>query len=357
MAILLALRLEEIAHFVSFGAEFKLILLFTLFQIPYILPIAIPISCLIAAILVMQKMSEDQELTAIRAAGLSLKEIAFPLLLTTFAISLFNIYCVSEIATLSHHQTNILKNELRSVNPLLLLHNKHLIRTKGLYFDTLGPSKLGQTASDIILAMPDEKEKALRLLLSKKLSVGSEEISADSLTFLTKFGESKPSSYSNILAESIEKAKIPLNDFAELLENKISKITPDSLKMDFLLLRLKEVKALQGSVDKESPEGKENSREIKRLMSEIVRRLSLGVSPFALTLLGLAFGMSISRMQSKWSLSFPIGFAALFLASFFAAKAFEQRFVLSMLLYTLPQMLIIIASIWKMERISKGVSS
>jgi lipopolysaccharide export system permease protein len=352
LAILLASRLEEIAHFASFGAEFLLILLFTLFQIPYILPIAIPIACLISAILLMQRLSTDQELTAIRAAGFSLKEITTPLLLTAFAISLLNFYCVSEIATLSHYKSNLLKNELKSVNPLLLLHNKHLLRTKGMFFETLGPSKLGQSASDVILALPNQNDRNLRMVIAKKLQVTPEVISADQLTLIAPLSQALETGYAPLLMENISVGELKLKDFSSLIDKKIAKLTLDSLSMGYLLIKWREWKALYANDP--TPE---NKKAIRSLRSEIARRFSLGFAPLSLTLLGIAFGIGVSRIRSRGALVLPIFLTALFLSCFFAAKAMENRPGLAMPLYLAPQVLIIIASVRKLDRISHGRES
>lgn len=357
LAILLASRLEEIAHFTSFGADFGLILIFTLFQIPYILPIAIPIACLIGSILLMQKLSGDQELTAIRASGFSLKEVAFPLLLTAFMISIVNFICVSELATMSHHESNVLKNELRSINPLLLLHNKHLMRTKGIYYETLGSSKLGQSASDILIGVPDQSDQSIRMVLAKKLEISQERILADQLTLITPFGNESPGTFRNVMMENINKTAISLEEFANLIEKKLVKITLDSMNMRGLLEYRRELKNESLSPDLDDLRKKEISKNLNAIISEIVRRFSLGFSPFTLTLLGLAFGVSISRLSSNWSLTFPIGLTALFLATFFAAKSIDKNLWLSLSLYIIPQLLIIFASIRKMEKISHGIES
>src|SRR5438132_1223109 len=75
VAILLTMQLDDIAHFAALGAPFHYILLFTFHQIPYILPIALPLSCLIASLLLMQRLSNTHELTALRASGFSLRDI------------------------------------------------------------------------------------------------------------------------------------------------------------------------------------------------------------------------------------------------------------------------------------------
>lgn len=344
LAILLTSRLEEIAHFSSLGADLRLITLFTLFQIPYILPIAIPVSCLIASILLMQRLSSDQELTALRSSGFSLKKIIAPLLLLAAFISLFNFYTVSELATLSHLKANFLKNELRSVNPLLLFHNKPLMQMKGIYYDAKGGSKLGQSAKDVVIAIPDEKRHALNLVLAKEMSANEQDFSTKQLSILSPFKPASEEGLSELILETLQTASAPLENFSQLIQKKTYSIHNDTLNMGFLLLRLQEYKK------------EEDAKPIRQIYSEIARRITAGLSPFTFTLLGLSFGMSISRLKNKFFLAFPIGLAALYLTSFFAGKAFESKVILAYSLYLFPHLIIAFASIYKIKNISKGIA-
>lgn len=341
LAILLTSRLEEIAHFSSLGADLRLIGLFTLFQIPYILPIAIPVSCLIASILLMKRLSSDQELTALRSSGFSLNKIIAPLLLLGAFISLFNFYTVSELATLSHMKANFLKNELRSVNPLLLFHNKPLMQMKGIYYDARGGSKLGQSAKDVIIGMPDEKRHALTLLLAKEMSANDQEFSAKALSLLSPFSAAPEDGFSDLVLETLQNAEAPLENFSSVIQKKTYSLHNDTLNMGFLLLRLQDTL---------------EPRLVRQIYSEIARRISAGLSPFTFTLLGLCFGMSISRLKKKYSLAFPIVLAALYLTCFFAGKAFEANIALAYSLYLFPHLVIASASVYKIENIGKGIA-
>ena len=91
IAVLLVLRFSEIARFASSGLRKLKVLLFTLYQIPYILPIAVPVSCLIASILLFQRLSHTHELTAFRTCGLGLKPIIYPLIYAVFS----SVYSIS----------------------------------------------------------------------------------------------------------------------------------------------------------------------------------------------------------------------------------------------------------------------
>jgi lipopolysaccharide export system permease protein len=98
VAILLITRSQDIAKFATINHDLKPILLFALYQIPYILPLAIPISCLISTMILFQNLSQSQELTSMRASGISLKLLMAPIFLCVSLFALLNLCLASEIA-------------------------------------------------------------------------------------------------------------------------------------------------------------------------------------------------------------------------------------------------------------------
>lgn len=353
IAILLTSRLEEIARFASFGANPWLIGLFALFQIPYILPIAIPVGCLISSILLMQRLSKNHELTALRSAGFSIRDIISPILICSILIAIFNFYSASELATASHLRANLLKNKLFSINPLLLLNNKHLMRMKGFYYDSLGPSKMGQSANDALIAVPNQGKDSLNLILASQLESTDKEFKTKHLSLITPI-KTDSDSYQNILLETVGEAVFSIEDFAHLIQKKVYHASNDSLTMGLLLIRLKDLKEQQISA-KDPEEIKATQKSIRQLYSEMARRISAGLSPITFTLLGLAFGMSVSRMKNSFQLIFPIGLAAAYLMCFFAAKAMESKVLISYSLYLVPHIVIIAASLRKISKINRGI--
>jgi lipopolysaccharide export system permease protein len=123
-----------------------------------------------------------------------------------------------------------------------------------------------------------------------------------------------------------------------------------------LLARIEdEKKALQQSVD--GSEQKLIKRSINRSYSEIARRLSLGMAAFTFTLMGASFGMSISRNKSNRGVFIVIGLSALYLCTFFVAKGIESNLLSAVLVYTIPQILLIGISLWVLSRISRGIET
>ena len=396
--LLLTLRLEEIAHFATLGPEWIFIVRFIYYQIPYILPIALPISALISTMILFRSLSKHHELTAMRAAGIPIIAIITPLLVASSFLAVGNFYIVSELTTDSHLAASLIKSELRNVNPLLLLNNKHLMKLKGIYFDTLGPSKVGESASQIIVAMPNKKNGRINLLLADKVKATSEEFSGNGVTLISSLEENfkKQSSSSpnetissnlqnaqmsfnlskdmdlvlknkkeitdlnkdSLLVENIAKTSTSLEDFSQMIQKKTWNVNDDHLSFALLMVRLHDQKSLLSKAAQEIKplnELKSIQRRINRIYSEMARRMSAGFSLFSFTLIGACCGLSIGRNSSKKGFILVTLLSALYLTAFFSARSVDHLLVFSLLLYSIPHALILLSACWMLRRTSKGI--
>lgn len=353
IAILLTTRLDEIAHFITLGSEGLYILLFTLYQIPYILPIALPLSCLISSMILVQRLSAAHEMTAFRSCGLSLRQILSPVLIAAALLSAVNFYIVSEIATHSHLQGGILKSRLRALNPLLILHNKHVVRMKGLYFDIMGPSQMGESASNAVLAMPNRTQSRMNVMFAKEIHVDTEMFQGKGVTLLSSIGDGSPEGTESLFVENMAETTASLEDFSHFFQKKVWTINPDHLRLSLLRAR---IQSERDSLSKAAtPEEKKAVHKIiNRSYSEILRRISVCLGVFSLTLLGAACGLKINRRKSNRGFFIVAGLVTFFLIAFFAAKAVDDHLWASSALYLLPHAIIICIAIFLIRRISKG---
>lgn len=353
VGILLTTRLDEIARFATLGPESTFILLFTLQQILYILPIALPIACLISAILLMQRLSRTHELTALRAAGLSLASILTPILLAAALLFSLNLYVVSELSTQAHLASGMQQRELRAINPLLLMHNRFLTKMKGLFFLTLGPSKLGESAEQVIVAIPNKTNNRINLLLAEKLRASSKKLVGTHVSIITSMTHDFADRHDNLAIENISDVRMSVEDFGHMMHKNDWVLRIDHLKMPMLLAKLAEDRQ---NVAKAAPEElKSHRRCVAQCYSEILRRVSLSFAAFSFTLLGCSFGVGISRTHSNRGLFMILGLAALFLVAYFIATGLADQGITAGLLYTLPHLLIIVASIFALKKASAGV--
>ncbi len=356
ISVLLTSRLDEIAHFASLGPQLKYLGLFILYQIPLILPIAIPVSCLISSVLLFQQLSNSHELTALRAAGMSIRTIMTPLLVGAIALSMLNFYIVSEVSTHSHLETNQLKSELRSINPLLLLHHKHLMRLKGIHFDAMGPSKMGELASDSVVAMANDKSGRMNILVAKSLEANPETFEGTGVSLITSHGNGEEPDH--VVIENLGTASTPIGEFAPMLQKKVWTVNNDQLRLGLLLARLEaeeEHYTQSEAAGMPVSELKVIQRSINRIYSDIARRVSAALAVLAFALMGAAFGISVSRIKTPYKVGVVLALGALYLISFFTAKGMDHLLEASIILYFAPLILIIIASYWTLRRANKGI--
>lgn len=357
IAVILTTRLDDIAHFASLGAEGIQVLLFTFHQIPYILPIVIPISALISSLILIQRLSSSHELTALRASGLSIKMILAPILIFSAYLSVFNFYIVSEIATTSHLTANSLKDEIRQLNPLLILHNKHMMRMKGIFFDSFGESKIGESASDVVVAMPGKKNHAIQLMVAKNLSSKNATFSGSNVTYITPIKNKKDETFDELMIENMGESITSVEDFSKMLDKRIFKINNDHLNLKLLLTKIEEdkinIEHSKGTLPEEQL--KALRRNLTRDYTEIMRRFSIALAVFSFTLMGLSLGATIGRTRSNRSMFYLIGLAAFYLACFFVAKSIDYQMSASFILYTVPHFIIIAFSLINLMKLSKGM--
>jgi lipopolysaccharide export system permease protein len=81
----------------------------------------------------------------------------------------------------------------------------------------------------------------------------------------------------------------------------------------------------------------------------------VAIAAFSFTLMGLAFGISISRNASNRGVLFVIILGALFLIAFFVASSFDHALLSSTLFYLMPHFVIIVASLYMLRRTARGI--
>jgi lipopolysaccharide export system permease protein len=343
IAILLVIRLEEIAQFATIGAQPTYLLLFTLYQIPYILPIAIPISCLLSALTLFGRLSHTHELTALRAAGLSLRSIVAPLLVAGAFLGMGTFYIASELATASHLATRKMVYDLTSGNPLLLLQSAKIARLQNAFIQ-MTPIRNGAAAQDLVIAINNPSTQRLNLCLAKSIELSGEELIAKQVTLFSSSPSQK--GHDHLLIENQKWMSSAALQCASFLRHTGWKIANDHLK--FSLLRARMATACK-------QEDLKALRVLKKCESEVVRRFSVGLASFTFTLMGVVGGIQISRQKSRRGLLIVLVLTALSLIAFCMGKELDHKVEVASLLFLSPHIGILSISLWILSRINRGI--
>jgi len=339
VSILLVVRFQEIALFASSGAKLYQIGLFSLYQVPYILPLAIPISCLLAAMIQFQRMSTFLEITALRASGLSLWTLSYPLLLVSCLLSFVNFTVTSEMTPLSRTLAKNLLYQIAGENPLIVLQKDSSLGLKSFGFDlkNLVP---GKKADEVICIMRQDSQKRISIFTAKELSVDKEWIHGNSLCLVSSVDPNFPS-YDHLFIENQESMQVSKPTITSHLFN-----TDWFAKDDLLTLNeaLKKHKLEKNSISSKTG-------------IDLIRRFYLGLCPFTFTIIGIAFGININRQKRKMGVFWACFLAILMLGCFVASKTLYKAPLFAVLLYTLPHPFALFISLRSLRRISKGVST
>lgn len=341
IAVLLVTRFQEIARFASSGASIGTLSLFVLYQIPYVLPFAIPISCLIAAMLLFQKLSHTHELTAFRACGLGIKWISFPLIFAGIFLSMINFSIASELAPKCRAYSKELIYEMTNVNPLFLLQKESMVRLKNSYFD-MKRLKSGKYAEDVILIMKNHSNQRLGVMTARELHLNGELLAGKEVTFISSLDSKKTDHFDHLIIENQASMHTKASNLSQFLQSSDWSDSYDYYPLKTILA-------------KRSLDTKKSLLSFGRAQSEIARRVSIALAAFTFTFIGISFGMEIGRNRTKKGIFWAFGLASFFLICFISAKSIRHAPMLATIAYLLPHPLIFFLSLRFLKSQSRGV--
>ncbi len=340
ISVLIVLRFQEIARFATSGASALKVLLFALFQIPYILPIAIPVSCLIAAMLLFQRLSHTHELTAFRTSGLGLKMILTPLLFAGVFLTMVNFTLASEISPRCRGMAKMHIFEMATANPFFLIQKESPIKLKNAYYD-IGVLKSNKYAEDVMIAIKNTSNGRLTLMSAKELSLKGDLLKGEKVTFISSVDPKKGGGFDHLVIENQAEMNTKAANLSQFTQNVDWLESYEYMPMRLILAH--------------DAVAKKTTFLSRSAQVEIARRISIALAAFTFTLIGIAFGMQISRDRSKKGMIWAIALAALFLVCFISAKSFRHSPLLSTAVYLLPHPLIILLSLRSLTTIRRGV--
>jgi lipopolysaccharide export LptBFGC system permease protein LptF len=333
ICFLIVIRFNSIAGFATSGTDFWLILNFVGLLIPYVLPFAIPISALNASLLLSRKLSQEKQFTALRSGGLSLKFVFLPLVCIFVVLSMVNFFTAGTLAPLSKIKSKALVYDTTLEHPLFITQKSCPIKIKALYTD-VGKMSSKDSAHDLVLAFKNKKNERLSLLVADKLSVKNGILKGKNLAIISSLKSTNPSLQDDLVIEN-EAFMTTSTQVVDALLYKDEAVDGVDY-MDFF--------QLLGNLHKKA-----------YYKTEIYKRLNIALAPLSFGLLGLCFGLSISRQSSNLSLATAIGLATIFMITVVSSKSIRSQSLFCLMLFAGVQSLLFIASYLKLRRVERGL--
>ena len=303
-------NLIKVLEFVSKGIPFAVFLRFTLYILPIILTFTVPWAVMVAVMLVFGRLSADNEITAMRACGISIMQIVSPILLITVALTGLCLYLQVEIGPPLLGRSRALMSEAAVNQPMAIFE----------------PGRQISFENTIIYIDDKEGENGLRGIqiytlsgantVSSDISAATGEISVDKerQVLTIRLRDCMVEDKNRRESEGVERffcqsLEFHFNYGREANAANIS-IRPKFMRLADLMGRVRLTKQL--------------NQDTTDLEVELNQRIAFALSPIAFLLLGLPLAIRTNRRETSVGLFLSVILAGAFFLSIILCESLSS---------------------------------
>jgi lipopolysaccharide export system permease protein len=279
----------------------------SLMLVPFVVSFALPMGVLTGVLLTLGRLSADSEVTAMRAAGLSLRRVARPVILLGLLGGLLALYINFEAMPAARMQYNRERAEALRANPLNLIVPRTFIRDfPGV--TVYVSDKQGSVLKDIWLWELDATGQVIRFARADSGRVNyDEESNALVLTLLSCLVEFRNAKAPEDFTVS---PLIPSGEKWEAVRLPLDRMFRDSgvrTKLDWM--PLKALLTERRSLTQSAAQSEEQQLRISQIDFAVSDRTNMALAVFTFALIGVPLGVRVSRRETSANLGLALGLA------------------------------------------------
>ena len=279
--------------YLSQGIPFTDFAKFMLYISPMMMTYTIPMGILVSVLLLFGRMSASNEITAMRACGISIFQIITPLILLTFIMTAICLYFQSSVAPVYYGRAKALMEDLATTHPDALI-------TPGTPCDfddfvVYVKNKKGDKLDDVqVFVFSKNRRKVEQDITASKGKIVVDSENAKMKIILYNYNIIDYKEQNRIFGD-----EFTVNiDIGKALEGQAVSKKPDNLTFYELMGRI----ALYNQIGLDTTECEVN----------LNLRMAMGLSPIAFLLLGLPLAIRTSRSETSVGLFISIILAGIY---------------------------------------------
>ena len=340
--VMLSANLFRAFELLARGVPAMVLVRFLVFLLPDMLTYTIPLGMLCSTVLVFSRMSADNEITAMRASGVSLWQIVSPGLVLSIMLSAGCLWLHTTLGPRCRYRADTLKQTEGMKNPLAAIEPGRFVELPG-HVIYVGRRE-GDRLEDIDIFAYDKNGKVTRDITARE---GRIEVDAASRSLKISLNdvtvaEVRPDAgkdQDNVIRLVSETLTLPL-DYGEQQDRK-----PLTRKMKYM-----DVGMMFGRIYVDQAEGRDTTRHYVELHT----RMSMALSPFAFLLLGIPFGIRVQRSETSVGLLLSFILAMGFYVFMLLADSVKNQPALHPeVLVWLPNIVYQAGGLWALSAIAK----
>ena len=296
---------------------------FFIYNIPYSLAYSIPISALFSTLLVFGRLSSDSEISAMKSSGLSMWQIASPIVLISIVlvgICLYNNCVLYPTTTYANRQ---LIKGMGVEDPIKLLEEGRFIREFPGYMIYIGKKNKNRVRDLVVYEIDRETSEVTGSIRAASgiMTADKEKAELKIDLFDVRIEIPDPNAPDDSTKTRYVNARnYPIRlDFNELLGNKnISKKRKNMTLFELAyLIRNTETENIQLS-------SKDRRIERSRNLVEANQRIALALSPFMFVLIAIPLGITSHRKESSTGMVMSLGIMFLYYVFMILSDTFDK---------------------------------
>jgi lipopolysaccharide export system permease protein len=330
-----------------------------LLLVPFALSYALPLGMLTGALLTLGRLSSDSEITAMRAAGLSVPRIARPALLLGLLGALLGLRINFESMPWAKLKYETEFAAAVRANPLSYIRQKTFIREFPGYVVYIGSkdagSKDGSAVRDIWIWQLDSERRVFRFIRAESGRVDYDETANEFIVTLSNAREEEhdrraPDDYTQSLRVStlgeVDPVRLSLARYfgSGTVRQKLPWMTYRELKAERARLEAEPVK----------PGGEwQRGREIMNVKLTIQDKINWALAVFSFTLIGVPLGIKVSRRETSANLAVAV-LLALAYYLFVVIIGWLNPWLRPDLLLLVPNIVLLSLGAWLLGRVDRA---
>jgi lipopolysaccharide export system permease protein len=302
------------------GISPMLIVKFFFQNIPYVLSFSMPISTLFAALLLFGRLSMDNEISAMKACGLSLWRVVAPLIVLSVLFSGICVYINCVVAPEAKYANKRLLRSAGVEEPINLLEEGRFIKDFPGVMIYVG-RKNGNVVKDVVAYQLTDDGRIKRSIRAKRGEIDPDNEHQilrvrlyEGLMEMPDLDD--PHDVSKTTYTPFEYIQLPPLDFKEMLKDNKVRRKRSYMTMSQLIDGIR-------NVDRDFPRLSVSDRLIQksRLVIEANRRISTAVACFTFMLIGIPLGVKSHRKETSIGMVMSLGIVFAYYIFIVLAKA------------------------------------
>lgn len=286
------------------------ILKLLLFLIPSLLSFIIPTSVLASILLVFGRLSQNNEITAMRASGLSIFSVMLPVLMVSFMLSMATLFLTDQVQSDAEFASRQMIKELVFKHPMAYLESGKFIKDFQDYI--IHTQRIeGNRLYGVTIYQPQENQKTTRTIMAEwgEITSSPEERALKIKLYNGTSDEPNPDDPNVFYKLNFQTFELPPIPLKKEDPGKIRKKTRE-LRLDELIYNLRY-----------NPEVLQNEEAQREHKAAFHKKIAFSFATFIFTLIGLPLAIMSRRGEPVISFAFSMGMVAIYYVLFIWGRA------------------------------------